>query len=997
MIYTFTEDFLKMKTTVYTYGERKNEYGEIESKPLSRPLKNDYSIAEILYSGKLNWLFKNSTYGKTLKDITLKARSYSHGSKEYEEIKMHMPGYTWVGTVNKEDAFDEENQEFYEKRCKRTPLNMTLNGLVCIEFDDIEIKDVEDLIQKALRKFPHLILAGRTLSNKLFCMHRANDKITANNYINYFMELAVAYYNELGIKADTACSDVTRMRYICDQAGSRANTEYCDFEPAENVKVEYDKIFKVEKQQYVKRAANYVPTVDENIYVYDENKGFYYGHTKQHLHHIGELIVPVPSIEQIINTLLALGKSCEEIVELWKTTLNYYNYNSNSRNITDNIRLTEKISQDNREFKVGESTYTFLLMFFPQIIGTKSLFLDDKEFLCDRFYKTLLNSILAHKKILIHGDTGIGKTYFANKLGEDKDVIVVVPYIAHMNNYPLYEQIEVKNEMEVVKRGVIIWDRFVKLYYKNLISEDSIIIIDESHKLFLDQTYRQAAVYMNQILHDIKNHICYISATPINEIDVDKTFRFEKNRRAVKVCHLEIIPEEDTIQSSSLTLEAMLHLIYGNLNYYDHIFIASDRFAQKIYDRLYGRYDCQLIRASQKESPEFLELMRDQLLKHKIIIGTCISYESLNFNNKNEKILTISDMNEKTTAHTITQIAGRVRFSYNKVYLIELIQTIEQIDYKEKAEYFNKLEEIRSKYNIYTRKHYVQTYSDELNEVNTWYLENNNINKIKENLPLYIKWEESQISAKNISDKSPLNEQTKKYIIEYLQKYNERFNNTDILLNDDDYYTCMFFNDDNFIKISEEGQSGYIIRENIREQQYSYSKMTSYIDYEKLNKLITDTHTLPNGVNAEILKIIDILKLDENTFNSYINELEDYLRNLYGVYYFALERTIKEIKRNRKTYRNCFDEQDYVMYNNVFDIYLQKRQAIYNRKINSGKIGGKIGGKAKKKCTITDKFKHPEKYNLTIGQEFYSTADLSEYTNKSRETISQWRQKGWIS
>ena len=34
--------------------------------------------------------------------------------------------------------------------------------------------------------------------------------------------------------------------------------------------------------------------------------------------------------------------------------------------------------------------------------------------------------------------------------------------------------------------------------------------------------------------------------------------------------------------------------------------------------------------------------------------------------NKNEKILTIADMNETTTAERITQIAGRVRFSYNK-------------------------------------------------------------------------------------------------------------------------------------------------------------------------------------------------------------------------------------------------------------------------------------------------------------------------------------------
>lgn len=994
MIYNFLEDFCNLKTTVYIYKEYTDSQGVFQQKPLSKPLRKDYNMADILCSFKLNWLFKGSKYGNNLKEITLKARSYAHGSTEYEDIKKRMPGYTWCGTVKTKDELNEETQEFYEKRCPRSINNMIPNGLVCVEFDDVEVKDIDDLIQKALRNFPHLIFCGRTLSNKLFCIHRANNELDVNNFKLYYMELAVMYNNVLGIKADNACSDITRMRFICDQLGSRANMEYCDFGPSENVKVEYDKIFKKEKHQYVKRASEYVPEVDENVYEYDESKGFYYGHTKQHLHRICELIVPVPSIEQIINTLLALGKSSDEIIELWETTLNYYNYNNDSRDVTDNIRLTEKMAEDEREFRVGESTHTFLLMFFPELLGTKSLFLDKNEFLCDRFYNTLLESIMVHNKILIHGDTGIGKTYFANKLGEEKDVIVVVPYIAHMNNYPLYKQIEINNDMEVVKRGVIIWDRFVKLYHKNLISPDSIIIVDESHKLFLDQTYRQAAIYMNQILREIKNHICYISATPINEIDVDKVYRFEKSRRNVTVTHCEIIPPEEEIWSKRrLTLEAILHLVYGNLNYYDHIFIASDNFAQKIYDRLYGRYDCQLIRANQKESPEFLELMKDQLLKHKIIIGTCISYESLNFNNKDEKILTISDMNEKTTAHTITQIAGRVRFSYNKVYLIDVLEKFTETDYKEKATYLNKLEEIRKKYNLYTRKHYIQNFADEIEDVQTWYMENNNIEQIIENLPLYIKWNESQISAKNISDKSPLNEQTNNYIIEYLQNHNDRFNNTDILLKDDDYYTCMFFNNNNFIRISEDGQSGYIIRENIREQQYSYSKMTSYVDYEKLNKLIVDTHTLPKGVNAEILKIMDVIKLDENTFNNYVKDLEDYLSELHDVYYFALERTIKEIKNNRKDYCKCFSEQEFDMYNNIFDVYYDKRLKIYLKRMKTSKKGGQSGIK---KCVITEKFKTPEKYGLTIGQQFESITELVEYTNVSRKTIAQWRQKEWI-
>lgn len=50
----------------------------------------------------------------------------------------------------------------------------------------------------------------------------------------------------------------------------------------------------------------------------------------------------------------------------------------------------------------------------------------------------------------------------------------------------------------------------------------------------------------------------------------------------------------------------------------------------------------------------------------------------------------------------------------------------------------------------------------------------------------------------------------------------------------------------------------------------------------------------------------------------------------------------------------------------------------------------------KKKCIITDKFKHPEKYNLRIGQTFKSCKDLSNFTNKSKQSVSSWIKKGWI-
>lgn len=946
MIYNVYDDFGQMKTTVYLYSEYTDKEGNLKQLPLSKPLRKDYKLSDILCSFKLNWIFaNNSKYGNNIKEVTLKARTHSHGSLEYNDIKMRMPGYTWAGTVNKYDDFDEENQEFYEKRKNRSNTNITPNGLVCIEFDDVESSKVTELIQKALAKFPHLVYAGRTLSNKMFCMHRANERLTNQNYILYFKELAVIYYNELGIVADTSVSDISRCRFMCDQFGAKMNIEYCDFGPSENISVEYDKIFNQYEDNSIVRISDrkrnkITYEEDDNIYEYKKDYGFYYGHGKQHKMEIGNLIVPIPTITQIINTLLALDKTRDEICELWKNKLRYYNYNANTKDIKDIIRFTKTFRLENDEYIAGQQTYLFLQMFFPDIVGCKSMFLAKNEFLCDRHYEFLYNAIMSHKKILIHGDTGIGKTYFANRLNEDHNVIVVVPYIAHMDNYPAYRQIEINKDFdEVIKTGVVIWDRFVRLYERDLIDKDSIIIIDESHKLFLDQTYRLAAIKMNMILKEITNHICYVSATPINEINIDVTYRFEKERRPVKVEHMKIVMNEGSWPSNTLTINAMLHLIYGNLNYYDHIFIASDLFAQKIYDRLYGKYDCQLIRASQKDSKEYLELMKNQLLKHKIIIGTCISYESLNFNNKNEKILTIADFSEKTTAQIITQIAGRVRFSYNKVYLIDVLKKISNDNFKEMAELYDKLEEIKLKYNLYTKKHYVQSYADELEIVGEWYCENNNIDKIKEELPSYIKWGDSEILASNISDKSPLNEKVKEYIIDHISKYDCDFNDVDILLKeDDDISTYMFFGLNDFIRIEEEGQSAYIIRENIRNQQYEYHKLSQYINYTKINKMIVDTHTLPKGINTEIYHIMDIIKLQTIEYTAFLDELKKYRDSIgYSIGYQIIDNTIKNIEKTKSLYDKCYNENEYIMYEKIFDRYVEIRSDIYIKRANHAK------------------------------------------------------------
>lgn len=94
---------------------------------------------------------------------------------------------------------------------------------------------------------------------------------------------------------------------------------------------------------------------------------------------------------------------------------------------------------------------------------------------------------------------------------------------------------------------------------------------------------------------------------------------------------------------------------------------------------------------------------------------------------------------------------------------------------------------------------------------------------------------------------------------------------------------------------------------------------------------------------------------------------------------------------------------DYIIKLKYNDAHLSKtftriKQYFLDRQVK-GKAGGKVGGKKsspKKKCTITDKFNHIEKYNLVVGQEFDSAESLSKFTCKSIQTVSQWRKKGWV-
>ncbi len=294
------------------------------------------------------------------------------------------------------------------------------------------------------------------------------------------------------------------------------------------------------------------------------------------------------------------------------------------------------------------------------------------------------------KHIQIIAPTGSGKTTFINNyLAKKYNAIVIVPFNVTNKLYDNLFEINSTYHGKVPKNKscVMIWDQAIK-YWTEI--KDRHIIIDESHTLFLDRTYRDSAVKLIMKLRDNNSKIIFISATPAGEKEMfDDT----------KV--LEYYKERDII---SLNINATNNIEWAQYNYikkcldnnwYDKIVLLDDRTVKKIYERFiiegYGQDIC-YIRSSTKDSADFIDLRENELLRKKITLCTCIAFNGLNFKNYNENILVIGSIKQgETTSNEIIQQIGRIRNSkVSAIYFYDdkiYTQDIEEKEHRTKEKY----------------------------------------------------------------------------------------------------------------------------------------------------------------------------------------------------------------------------------------------------------------------------------------------------------------------
>lgn len=583
-----------------------------------------------------------------------------------------------------------------------------------------------------------------------------------------------------------------------------------------------------------------------------------------------------------------------------------------------------------------------------------------------------------NNKCEIEAPTGSGKTTFINnELAFYFNAVVIVPFNVTNKLYDKLFEVNSNYNGELPKNKpmVMVWDQAIKHW--NEIKERQ-IIVDEAHTLFFDRNYRDAAVKLILKLKDENVNVVFITATPAGEKDLFNlpTIKYYKKRNEI-----------------NLQIKTTKNIEWAQYNYikkavdngwYDKIILLDDLTAKKIYEQFtINCYDVSYIRSETKESEDFKYLREKELLNKKITICTCIAFNGLNFKNENEKILVVGSIKlGQTTSCEIIQQIGRIRKSnvtgiyfYNpeKIY-------VEDIDHKvNKAQEYNEIyiEGAPDTFLCYDRKYLNNDYVDAMRNIQDYQFNHSKIDVIINELSStgYIKGtvEKKVKKEEKINMSLAIKRKESDELKEDIQ------NGTIICKEYDGNYNKDWAKTINYM---------------ITNPRYSGITLESF--KEMLN--VGHKNKLVESVINNIKEIIRILQVDEQEYNYFSNNIKILASKLSSeVDRKQFISNYKRINAIRNKYNGKVKFNDnYIIFSDIIDdIITMEEKNQLELKEKSSK-GGKKCRKNTKKYSITKYFKHPEKYNLTVGQEFESVESLSQYTNKSRKTIAQWKNKQWI-
>ena len=287
------------------------------------------------------------------------------------------------------------------------------------------------------------------------------------------------------------------------------------------------------------------------------------------------------------------------------------------------------------------------------------------------YVDTICDYIQNENVLTVYAPTGAGKTTCISGCVKDANnrstkickgivdsypnSLVLVPFNVTNNLYDSMNIVssENNNKYKPGEPNVMIWDQFNKI--SSSINPD-IVIVDESHTLFLDRAYRNSAVATINTLYTYLQKgikVVFVSATPAGEIKIFNSFvlRFKKkDERDVKITFCTV---NDTFTS------IMKDIRRGG---FDKICVFSDYDAGMLYANCLseGIDNMTIYHSNYRKNVD--QLRRDEKINNRISFMTCIAFNGLNIKNEGEKILIDIRMTQgETTYNEIIQIIGRFR------------------------------------------------------------------------------------------------------------------------------------------------------------------------------------------------------------------------------------------------------------------------------------------------------------------------------------------------
>lgn len=382
------------------------------------------------------------------------------------------------------------------------------------------------------------------------------------------------------------------------------------------------------------------------------------------------------------------------------------------------------------------------------------------------FYDVITQHIDKYQRVCIQAPTGVGKTTIINgfeaEVHSGTDLLsvqqpsiigiarqynadVVVPF--NSNNY-LYSNLHEVSSMngekyDKTKCNVLVIDQYLKHFEE---SENKPVIIDESHILYMDRTYRDAVAKLMVLLKQSTKKIICISATPTGEIEELHLvpLKFTNERDNINVTFVET---DNIFQAEWNVIRSCM----GASNY-DRIIVLDNRNNMKIAEECYfvpeyiGNYT--VIRKETIEDNknpfhnDYIQFKKNELLIKKLTLCTCVAYNGINFKNEDEKVLVLCSFTEgDTLSSELIQIIGRVRKSQVDCYVFhdsdyhsEATELSEQIENAIKYESYVQQNGIKDEFLSYNRRLLDKDIREALLRIDNYKKDNATINKVRKEL-----------------------------------------------------------------------------------------------------------------------------------------------------------------------------------------------------------------------------------------------------------------------